>query len=297
MDYKKIIKNKNIRLKILNILFFIPDEIILKLEYRLKFGEKLNLKNPTTFNEKLQWLKLYDRRDIYTLMVDKLEVKKLISSKIGEEYTVPTLGFWDSFEEINFDKLPNQFVLKCNHDSGSIMLCKNKKYFNYKKAKNHFDFHLKNDEYLLGRKWPYKNVPRKIIAEPFLHEDNDKELFVKDYKFFCFGGVPKIMYISNDKGEDPRTDFFDMEFKHLPIKMKDPNSDIYPKCPFGFEKMKKIASILSKDIPHLRVDFYVVNQRIYVGELTFFHNSGFNEIKPKEWDLLMGSWIKLPNNK
>ncbi len=296
MDYKKIISNKYTRLRILNCLGFVPDKAMLKLEYRLRIGKKLDLTEPKYFTEKLQWLKLYDRKDEYTKMVDKYEMKHFVEKNIGSQYVVPTLGCWNSFDEIDFSQLPNRFVLKCTHDSGSVMICDDKKIFDYGVAKKHFDFHIKNDEYLLGREWPYKNVPRRIIAEPKLDETSDGNGFViHDYKFFCFDGVPKVMYISNDRGVNPRTDFFDMEFNHLPIHMKDPNSDILPEKPIMFEKMKKLAMILSKGIPHLRVDFYVIKDKIYVGELTFFHNSGFVSVQPEEWDLQMGEWIQLPS--
>lgn len=298
MDYKKIISNKYTRLKLLNYLGFIPDKTMLKLEYRLRIGKKLNLAEPKYFTEKLQWLKLYNRKNEYTQMVDKYEVKKIIEKKIGSKYVVPTLGCWTNFDEIDFSKLPEKFVLKCTHDSGSVMICDDKKTFDYEAAKKHFDFHIKNDEYLLGREWPYKNVTRRIIAEPKLDESNGENGFtIHDYKFFCFDGVPKVMYISNDRGEDPRTDFFDMEFNHLPIHMKDPNSDIPPHKPAMFEKMKEISTLLSKGIPHLRVDFYAIEDELYVGELTFFHNSGFVSVQPDEWDLQMGEWIKLPPKK
>lgn len=293
-DYKKIITNKNTRLRILNFLKFIPDKLLLKVEYKLRIGKKLNLESPKYFTEKLQWLKLYDRKDIYTQMVDKYHAKQFLAEKIGEQYVVPTLGCWSHYDEIDFSLLPDKFVLKCTHDSGSVILCDDKTTFNHAEAKKKLEFHLKNDEYILGREWPYKNVPRRIIAEVKLDEGDGKGFTIKDYKFFCFNGEPRVMYISNDRGDDPRTDFFDMNFQHLPIHMKDPNADILPDKPAQFEKMKEIAAILSDGIPHLRVDFYAVGEKIYVGEMTFFHNSGFTSVQPEEWDLRMGEWITLP---
>jgi hypothetical protein len=194
--------------------------------------------------------------------------------------------------------LPNQFVLKCTHDSGSIIICNQKDTFDEKAAKESLDFHLRSDGYILGREWPYKNVPRKIIAEPLLiNNDYEIDFGVKDFKFFCFGGEPKLMYISNDKSDDPRTDFFDMDFNHLPIRMKDPSADCIPQKPSNFDEMKQIAGKLSEGIPHLRVDFYTLNSKIYVGEMTFFHNSGFTAVQPEEWDLKMGEWIVLPSKE
>lgn len=296
MDYKKIITNKKTRLRILNMLSMIPDKRMLQIEYRIRLGQKLNLDNPKTFTEKLQWLKLYNRKSIYTTMVDKYGVKKFISDLVGSEYTVPTLGVWEKFEDIDFSTLPLQFVLKCTHDSGSVIVCNDKNKLNMDEIREHFHFHLNNDEYILGREWPYKDVPRRIICEPLLTDVNaGAGSTIKDYKFFCFNGVPKVMYISNDRGDDPRTDFFDMDFNHLPIRMKDPNADIPPKKPGCFETMKSIAGKLSLGVPHLRVDFYVVNNRPYVGELTFFHNSGFTAIQPDEWNKKLGDWIELPS--
>lgn len=298
MDYKQIIKNKEMRLKIMNMLSFIPDKMMLQIEYRIRLGKKLDLNSPKTYTEKLQWLKLYNRKDLYTTMVDKYAAKKYVSTIVGEEYTVPTLGVWDSFEDIDFSALPSQFVLKCTHDSGSIIICDDKNKLDMQSLKRHFRFHLKNDQYILGREWPYKNVPRRIICEPLLTDLNAEfGTTIKDYKFFCFGGIPKVMYISNDRGDDPRTDFFDMDFEHLPIRMKDPNADTPPNKPECFETMRLISEKLSAGIPHLRVDFYVVNNQPYVGELTFFHNSGFTPIQPEEWNRTMGDWIELPIQK
>lgn len=295
MDYKKIFRNKKVRLYILNMLSIVPDKIMIEIEYFIRTGKRLSLETPQTFTEKLQWLKLYDRKRIYTFMVDKVSMKRFVAKKIGKQYVVPLLGAWDSFDDIDFDTLPDQFVLKCSHDSGSVILCEDKSKFDYNSAKEKLEFHLKISEYLLGREWPYKNVKRRIIAERFLKNNSEEKGFsIKDYKFFCFDGVPKVMYISNDRGDDPRTDFFDMEFKHLPIRMKDPNADQPPVKPERFEEMKRIAAILSKGIPHLRVDFYEVGAKLYVGELTFYHNSGYTPIEPKEWDLMLGKWIKLP---
>lgn len=268
---------------------------MLKVEYRMRIGKKLKLKHPITYTEKLQWLKLYDRKPVYTDMVDKYKAKYVISEKVGEKYVVPTLGVWDTFDDVDFEKLPEKFVLKCTHDSGSILVCDDKARLDYGKAKKHFEFHLNNDEYVLGREWPYKNVRRRIIAEPLLlQKDVGEGSTIKDYKFFCFGGEPRIMYISNDRGDDPKTDFFDMDFNHLPIRMKDPNSSVPPVKPNCFEEMKMVAQKLSEGIPHLRVDFYVVDDKPYVGEMTFFHNSGFTSIYPDEWNKKLGEWIELP---
>ena len=411
------------------------DETYLKLMYWANTGKKLNLDNPRTFNEKLQWLKLHDYKPEYSTMVDKYEAKKWVASRIGEEYVIPTLGVWDSFDEIEFDKLPNQFVLKCTHDSGGLVICKDKNRLNIKKAKRKIESSLKRNYFVVGREYPYKNVKPRIIAEQYMEDMTTKELrdykiftfdgiakalfivsnrqngktsadyfdinfkpldftwgyphskvkplkpecfdeMVKaaeilakgtvelrvdfyevngkayfgemtffdgsgfdrfdpdewdnkfgemiklpdsvgggyaiihkgwvlwihspitdecltDYKFFCFNGIPKIVYVGKDKAEDPKTDFFDMDFQHLPIRMRDPNSVEMPQKPDAFDQMKSLAAELSKGYRHLRVDFYLIDGDIYVGELTFYHCSGFTEVKPEEWNVTMGKWIDL----
>lgn len=275
----------------------LSDEQYIKLMFHARMGKKLNLKDPQTFNEKLQWLKLYDRKPEYTSMVDKYEGKKYVARKIGEKYTVPTLGIWTDFNEIDFDGLPNEFVLKCTHDSGGLVVCRDKTNLDLQQAKQKIEKSLKNNYYKWGREWPYKDVKPRIIAEPLLKDDvgDGEQECLTDYKFFCFNGVPKIVYISKDKAQNPTTDFFDMEYNHLSIRMRDPNSKKLPPKPIYFEEMKNIASILSTGFPHLRVDFYSANGGLYVGELTFYHCSGFAPIYPESWEVKMGEWIQLPS--
>ena len=411
------------------------DETYLKLMYWAKMGKRLDLNNPVTFNEKLQWLKLHNQNPEYSKMVDKYEAKKWVSERIGNEYIIPTLGVWNSFDEIDFTQLPNQFVLKCTHDSGGLVICKDKSHFDKAKAKKKIEASLKRNYFLVGREYPYKAVKPRIIAEQYMEDTTTKELrdykiftfngiakalfissdrqsgkttadyfdinfkpldftwgyphskvlpskpksfdqMVKaaeclakdtvelrvdfyevngkayfgemtffdgsgfdefhpeewdkkfgdmiklpeqvgggdavihdgwvlwchkprtsecltDYKFFCFDGVPKIVYVGKDKADYPRTDFFDMDFKYLLIRMRNPNAEEMPKKPELFDQMKSIAAELSRGVPHLRVDFYLINGHIYVGELTFYHCSGFDEVKPKEWNLIMGNWIRI----
>ena len=278
-----------------NMLNWMSDEAFLKRKFRLKMGYELDLDNPRTFNEKLQWLKLYDRKPLYTKLVDKYEVRKYIAEKIGEQYLIPLVGGpWNSPDEIDFDALPDQFVLKCTHDSGGVIICKDKSKLDIAAAKAMLAKHLKRNYYWANREWPYKNVPPRIIAEKYM-EDETGEL--RDFKVFCFNGTPQMMYISRDAAVDTTTDFFDMDFNRLPIRMKDPNSAILPTKPEGFEEMRRIASILSEGIPHVRTDFYCVNGKIYFGELTFFHNGGFTGIEPDEWNYKVGDWIKLPGKE
>lgn len=271
----------------------IPDDIYLKKIFKKKLGTDLDLDNPTTFNEKLQWLKLYERKDIYTEMVDKYEVKKIIEKKIGKEYVIPILGVWDKFKDIDFEKLPDKFVLKCTHDSGGLLICKDKRKMNYRKAQIKFDMIMKRNFYYRGREWPYKNVKPRIIAEKYLEDDKLKEL--RDYKFFCFNGVPKIMKVDFDRFINHRANYYDLNGNLLEFGEADYLPDYNKKInmPKNMEKMIKFAKILSNDTKFLRVDFYEINGKMYFGELTFFPASGFGKLTDKQWDKKLGSWINL----
>ncbi len=275
---------------------FVPDKIYLKIAYKLSLKKKLNLKNPQTFNEKLQWLKLYDRKPEYTKMVDKYEVREYIASKIGEEYLIPLVGGpWNSFDEIDFDKLPDQFVLKTTHDSGGVVICRNKSEFDKQKARTLLTKSLKYSFFWRGREWPYKNCKPRIIAEKYMEDEKTAEL--RDYKFFSFDGEVKTLFIATDRqkvDEDTKFDFFDMDYNHLDFRNGHPNAKIYPEKPKTFDEMKRIAAVLSEGIPQVRVDLYEVNGKIYFGEMTFFHWSGFVPFEPEEWDKNFGDWIKLP---
>jgi hypothetical protein len=278
----------------LQLLNWIPDEIYIRILFWFRVGKRLNLKHPQTFNEKLQWLKLYDRKPEYTLMVDKYEAKKIVASIIGEQYIIPTLGVWNSEEEIDFDKLPKQFVLKCTHDSGGLVICRDKSKLDIASAKEKLRRCLKSNYYWSNREWPYKNVKPRIIAEQYMEDEATHEL--RDYKIFTFNGVAKALFIATDRygEEETKFDFFDAEFKHLPFTNGHPNADVMPAKPDTFEEMKALASKLSENIPQLRVDFYEVNGKAYFGELTFAHWSGLMPFNPPEWDKTFGDWIKLP---
>ena len=273
----------------------LPDKLYLQLRFRHHFDRWINWKNPQTFNEKLQWLKIYNRNPLYTTLVDKYAVKKWVADKIGEQYVIPTLGVWNSFDEIDFDKLPNQFVLKTTHDSGGVVICQDKKTFNKEAAREKLTKSLKRNFYYQGREWPYKNVPPRIIAEPYLEDTQTKEL--RDYKFFCFDGAVKLLYVASDrqnKQEETKFDFFDINFNRLPFVNAHPNSQKAIERPRTFEKMKFLAAKLSETFSHIRVDFYEINGQIYFGELTFFHMSGFVPFDPPEWDKKIGDWLVLP---
>lgn len=274
---------------------WMDDATYLKMIFRIKMNRRLDLENPQTYNQKLQWLKLYDRKPEYTQMVDKYEAKKYVARIIGEEHIIPTLGVWDCFEDIDFDKLPNQFVLKCTHDSGGLIICKDKSKLDKEKARKLICNCLKHNYFWGLREWPYKNVQPRIIAEQYMVDESGTEL--KDYKFFCFDGQPKAMFIASDRSnpnEETKFDFFDMDFNHLPFTNGHPNATRNINKPEGFEEMKQLAAKLSNSIPHVRVDLYNINGHIYFGEMTFSHWSGFKPFVPEEWDYKFGSWINLP---
>lgn len=269
------------------------DEIYVRVEYFIVFGKRLRLKNPQTYSEKLQWLKLHEGDPIYTRMVDKAEAKKYVTEIIGEEYIIPTYGVWNHFDEIDFDKLPDQFVLKTTHDSGGVIICKDKKTLDKNAAKVKLEKSLKNDYYYTSKEWPYKNVVPRIIAEKYM-EDESGELC--DYKLFCFDGKMKALFIATDRftsGEETKFDFFDENFNHLPFTNGHPNATKPIKKPESFQQMKDLAEKLSQKIPHVRVDFYCTNGKIYFGELTFFHWGGLKRFEPEEWDFKFGEWFKL----
>lgn len=273
------------------------DERYLKKIYRLKMGKELDLENPLTYTEKLQWLKLYDHRPVYTRMVDKYEVKKYVAEKIGEEYVIPLLGVWDRAEDIDFESLPQKFVLKTTHDSGGIVVCKGKASLNIPETRERLKKLAARDYYGFKREWPYKNVKPRIIAEAYMEDSRYREL--RDYKFFTFGGEPKVLYIAQGrgKGEPTVADFFDMDFNHLPFTIDHDTAPVPPEKPACFEEMKRLAALLSQGTPQLRVDFYEVDGRVYFGEMTFFHCSGMSPFHPERWDRIFGDWVELPEKK
>ena len=273
---------------------WLSDEKYLKIAFRIKMGKSLNLDKPQTYNEKLQWLKLHDRKEIYTRWVDKYEAKQMAARMIGDEYIIPTLGVYNHFDEINFEELPDQFVLKCTHDSGGLIICKNKDLMDIEAAKKKLENCLKHNFFWGQREWPYKNVKPRVIAEEYMEDTITKEL--RDYKFFTFNGEVKALFIATERGskEETKFDFFDAEGNLLPFTNGHPHASPTPELPTCFEKMKELASMLGKDIPQVRVDFYEVNGKIYFGEMTFFHWSGLIPFVPEQWDYTFGEWIKLP---
>jgi len=274
---------------------FLSDRSYIKIMFYMNIGKKLDLKAPKTFNEKLQWLKLYDRRPEYIQLVDKYEVKKYIANQIGDKYVIPTLGVWDRFDDIDFDALPDQFVLKCTHDSGGLVICKSKAQFDKDVARKKINACLNRNYYWHGREWPYKNVKPRIIAEQYMEQNGEKDL--TDYKFYCFNGEPKFLYVSVglSNHETAQIGFLDLDWELMPMRRTDfaELTNIPPK-PINFDKMVEFARELSHNIPFLRVDFYEINGKLYFGELTFYPGAGFTVLKPEEWDKTFGDWITLP---
>lgn len=280
---------------------WVPDSIYLRIMFFLYMGKPLHLRHPKTFSEKLQWLKLYNRKPEYTMMVDKYSVKDYVAKVIGDQYIIPTLGVWDRPDDIEWDKLPNQFVLKTTHGGGNkgVVICKDKKTFNKADAIDRLCQSLRQDIYRNFREWPYKNVKRRIMAEQFMENSSFSTDGLSDFKFFCFDGVPKAMYIATDRNnpnEETKFDFYDMKFNHLPFTNGHPNSTKEITIPEQFEEMKALASKLSKGFPHVRIDLYNINDKIYFGEMTFFHWSGLKPFVPEKWDKVFGSYLTLPSD-
>ena len=277
---------------------WLPDSTYIGLRYKFQMGKRLNLKKPKSFNEKLQWLKLHDQNPEYSKMVDKIMVKDYVSSLIGSEYVVPLLGVWEKPEDIDWDSLPNQFVLKANHAGGNngVVICRDKVSFDRTGAVTKLKRSLKEDVYHNLREWPYKNIHKRILAEQYI-ESAPGEEDLPDYKFFCFNGKVKALFVATERqnpNEEVKFDFFDPEFNHLPIRQGHENAKILPKKPESFEQMKQIAEKLSKGIPHVRVDFYEVKGKPVFGELTFCHFAGMVPFVPEEWDYKFGAWLSLP---
>ena len=275
----------------------IPDKVYLSAKYYKHFHRLPNLRKPETFTEKIQWLKLYDRREEYITYVDKYLVKEYIAEKLGWEYIIPTLAVWSSIEEIDIENLPEQFVIKSTHDSGSIIVCKDKKKFNLEKAKSSLQRGLISTGYWYGREWPYKQVVPKLIVEQYMEDTKTHEL--RDYKFFCFNGVVKMFKVDFDRFTNHRANYYDEKGHILPFgeKYLPPDFDRDIEIPASIPQMIELAQVLSKGIPFVRVDFYDVNGRIYFGELTFYPASGFGPFTSNDADLEVGSWLQLPEIK
>lgn len=276
---------------------WLPDKVYVKLLFRLKMGRKLNLKNPLTFSEKLQWLKLYDRKPEYTRMVDKYAVKDYVANIIGEEYIIPTLGVWDKPEDIEWEKLPDKFVLKTTHGGGSsgVVICKDKTTFDRQQAISKLKKSLKQDIYRTLKEWPYKNVPKRIIAEKYI-EPHPETKDLPDYKFFCFNGEPKYCQVISGRDTGKRIDFFDKDWNHQPFHEPSYYSfaNVEPAKPKYLDKMWQAAACLAKGKEFSRIDFYEVGDDVFFGEITFFPTSGLGGFSPDDYETIIGKMISLP---
>lgn len=278
--------------------FLFSDKRYLDLIFRYRMGYRINWDNPTTFSEKLNWLKVNDHNPLYTKLVDKESVKAFVSERVGAEYVIPTLGVWENPEDIQFESLPERFVLKTTHGGGNegVVICRDKRTFDKHLAIKKLIKAMKQDIYRDSREWPYKNVEKRIICEPYIEDKKTGEL--RDYKFFCFDGKVKALFVATErqKRDEPFFNFFDENFNPLPIKQGHPVSPIIPEKPETFDRMKRIASRLSEGFPHIRVDLYEANGNVLFGELTLYHFGAVVPFEPRDWDYKFGEWIKLSNN-
>lgn len=292
---KNFIINPRIRfyyLSRLGLLNWMSDEEYIKKEYYSYTGKKLDLNCPKTFNEKLQWLKLHDRKDIYTIMVDKAEAKKYVANIIGKDYIIPTIGVYDRFDDIDFDELPNQFVIKCTHDSGGIAICKRKAELNIEATRKKINRFLKRKFYYVHREWPYKNVKPRIIIEQYMENKSKSEL--TDYKVMCFGGKAKLLFTCTDRfGDGLKVTFFDLKWNKMPFTRHYPSSNLKIDKPKGLKEMITLSERLAEGIPFVRIDWYEINGKLFFGECTFFPGAGLEEFSPEIWDARLGDLINL----
>lgn len=274
----------------------LPDKLYLKLMYQVKLGKKCNLNNPQTFNEKLNWLKLYDRCDCYTKMADKYEVRSYIQKMLGEEYLIPLIGVWSKAEDIEFDKLPEQFVLKCTHDSASVIICKDKANFDQKSAIEQLNNSLHTNYYYASREWPYKNIVPRIIAEKYMVDESNTEL--KDYKIYNFNGIPQLIQVDYGRFTNHQRNLYSTKWEYIDEEIEYPkNADVIINKPENLDEMLRCAQILSKGIPSVRTDFYSINGKTYFGEITFYQEGGFAHFSSDEFEKQLGELILLPEDK
>lgn len=275
----------------------ISDRMMIKALYHSRLGKGLDLKSPRSFNEKLQWLKLYDRQPAYTRMSDKLAVKDIVADKIGADHVIKTIGVWGGYDDIDFASLPDRFVLKCNHDSGGLVIVKDKSKLDYKAAKEKIERSLKQNFYWRGREWPYKNICPLVFAEEYI-EDTDADDII-DYKLMCFNGKCRCIFTCTERhlGTGLKVTFYDTEWNELPFTRHFPKSEAHIPKPENLCELIKIAETLAEGIPFVRVDLYDINRVILFGEYTFYPGCGFEEFHPNEWDEKLGGWIELPRLK
>jgi hypothetical protein len=297
MDYKRIIKNQETRFKILHLLRFIPDELMIKLQYRIKLGRTINLKEPQRFSEKLQWYKLYYRTPLMTQCADKYSVRKYIKSKGVEDILNKLYAVYESVDEIHLDSLPEKFVMKTTNGSGTNIFCKDKSQFSLDDVKQCLKNWINRDVYSAGREWSYKDIVPKIIVEEYLEDKNSPFNGINDYKFLCFNGKAKYIILDVDRYTDHKRNVYDIDWNFINVSTDKPNlGDCVPR-PEGLDEMLRVADILAKDFPFVRVDLYWVNGKVYFGELTFYPWTGYVQFKPDEFDFILGEQFKLPENE
>lgn len=296
MDLRKVL-SRNVRGRLMDALWWLPDAPYVQLFYFAINSRFPNIKNPKGYNEKLQWLKLHDKHPEYRELVDKLRVREIIKEKLGEEYLFPILGYWDRFSDIDFDSLPNEFVLKCNHDSGSVKIIKDKAALSQQEIaelKKFYDRRVKYDFFYAGREYPYKGIKPCIIAEKLMKDGNGEAGGIRDYKFFCFDGQPRLMLYVSGRQTRKHEDYFDMDYNWLrEIRNGSTSSEFCPEKPVTFEEMKRLCTILSAGMKEVRMDFYEIDGRPYFGEFTFFSGGGFELFHPTEWERQLGDWIRI----
>lgn len=295
---KRFVSDSEIRFGYLSKIGFynyLDDETFIKKRFRLKFGYEPDLNHPQTFNEKIQWLKLHDRKPVYTTMVDKYAVKDYVADIIGSQYIIPTLGVWERFEDIDFDLLPNQFVLKCTHDSGGLVIVRDKERFDKKAARKKIKSCMTINYFYQGREWPYKNVRPRIIAEKYLEEKQEYGSQLKDYKIFNFNGKARMIQVDIDRFTEHKRNLYRIDWSYIEAAIEFPNApDRIIEKPEVLDELLELAEKLSKGCQHLRTDFYIVDGKIYFGELTLYHGSGFERFYPFRFGLEAGGWLTLP---
>lgn len=292
---RKLLTNPQLLLMNTKLSHLVSDKTIITWFYEYHTGKKLDLSDPKTFNEKIQWLKLYDHNPIYTVLVDKLTVREHVERILGMEYLIPHIGVYESPEEIDFSKLPDTFVLKCTHDSGGVVICSDRANFDERAAIIKLKRAMKTNPFWRTREWPYKDLIPKIICEKYIVDESGYEL--KDYKFFCFDGEPKLIQVDFGRFSNHRRNIYDTDWNLIPLSIKfpdDPTVEI-PR-PSTLDHMMYVAKKLSKGFVHVRVDLYSVHDKVYFGELTFHHGSGIEEFNPDSYNALLGSWIHLPSS-
>jgi len=273
---------------------WVPDARYLRTCFRIKMGYSLDLESPRTFNEKLQWLKLYDRRPEYVGLVDKLGAREYVEARVGASHLIPLLGVWDGADAIDFSALPARFVLKCTHDSGSAVICRDRATFHEKRARAWLARRLRRNYFWAGREWPYLNIRPRIIAEAYMTDESETEL--KDYKFFCFHGEPKVIQVDFDRFTAHKRNLYDPEWNRMPLAIEypdDPERNITR--PHNLDQVLSFVEAIAPSAPFVRVDLYLVRDRIYFGEFTFYHGEGLEHFRPAHFDAMFGSWIRLPS--